>query len=77
LRAVEGATALNRNAYARQMLEQIDSAKQALHGEYQRLATQYGNVQSLLAYYQGLVEQIKGRRYLTAERAHTAPATQP
>jgi hypothetical protein len=26
LRAVEGATALNRNAYARQMLEQIDSA---------------------------------------------------
>ena len=77
LRGVEGATALNRNAYARQMLEQIDSAKQALHGEYQRLSTQYGNVQSLLAYYQGLVEQIKGRRYLTAERVHTAPATQP
>jgi hypothetical protein len=59
------------------MLEQIDSAKQALHGEYQRLAAQHGNVQSLLAYYQGLVEQIKGRRYLTAERAHTAPSTQP
>jgi hypothetical protein len=32
LRAVEGATALNRNAYAKQMLEQIDSAK---HGECQ------------------------------------------
>ncbi len=77
LRAVEGATALNRNAYARQMLAQIDSAKQALHGESQRLSAQYGNVQSLLAYYQSLVEQIKGRRYLSAERAHTTPATQP
>jgi len=44
-------TALNATAYARQMLEQIDSAKQALHGEYQRASRpRSATIQSLLAY---------------------------
>ena len=41
------------------------------------LDDRYGNPQTLLAYYQGLVEEIKGRRYFVAGQAHAAPATQP
>jgi len=41
-----------------------------------RTLARYGNPQTLLAYYQGLVEEIKGRRYAIGGQAHAAPATQ-
>ena len=74
--AVDQAAALDQHAYARQLALQIDQARAQLYREYQLLAGRYGNAQSLLAYYQGLVEEIKGRRYLTSGQAQAAPATQ-
>ena len=41
------------------------------------VSDRYGNAQTLLAYYRDLTEQIKGRRYLTAEQAHAGALTQP
>jgi hypothetical protein len=36
----------------------------------------YGDAQTLLAYYRDLIGQLKGRRYLSAGQAQTAPLTQ-
>jgi conjugative transfer pilus assembly protein TraH len=77
LRAVEAASALDNHAYAKQPLAQIDGAKAQLYREYEVVSDRYGNAQTLLAYYRDLTEQIKGRRYLTAEQAHTGALTQP
>ncbi len=76
LRAVEAAAALDDHAYAKQLLAQIEQARVQLYREYAVVAERYGNAQTLLAYYRDLVEQIKGRRYLTADQAQTAPLTQ-
>jgi conjugative transfer pilus assembly protein TraH len=77
LRAVEAASALDNHAYAKQLLAQIDGAKAQLYREYEVVSDRYGNAQTLLAYYRDLTEQIKGRRYLTAEQAHAGALTQP
>jgi conjugative transfer pilus assembly protein TraH len=74
--AVEQAAALNAHAYAKQLLTQIEHARAQLYREYAVLDDRYGNPQTLLAYYQGLVEEIKGRRYYGIEQAAAAPATQ-
>ncbi len=74
--AVEQAAALNEHAYAKQLQTQIEQARTQLYREYAVLDDRYGNPQTLLAYYQGLVEEIKGRRYFVAGQAHAAPATQ-
>jgi len=74
--AVEQAAALNEHAYAKQLQTQIAQAREQLFREYEVLDDRYGNPQTLLAYYQGLVEEIKGRRYYVSGQAHTAPATQ-
>jgi len=75
--AVEQAAALNAHAYAKQLQIQVAHARAQLFREYAVLDDRYGNPQTLLAYYQGLVEEIKGRRYFAAEQAHAAPSTQP
>jgi conjugative transfer pilus assembly protein TraH len=75
--AVEQAAALHEHAYAKQLQIQIEQARSQLFREYAVLDDRYGNPQTLLAYYQGLVEEIKGRRYFMAGQAHAAPATQP
>ena len=77
MRAVEAASALDNHAYAKQLLAQIDGAKAQLYREYEVVSDRYGNAQTLLAYYRDLTEQIKGRRYLTAEQAHAGALTQP
>jgi conjugative transfer pilus assembly protein TraH len=74
--AVEQAAALNAHAYAKQLQTQIAQAREQLFREYAVLDDRYGNPQTLLAYYQGLVEEIKGRRYFAAEQAHAASSTQ-
>ena len=74
--AVEQAAALNEHAYAKQLQTQIAHARAQLFREYEVLDDRYGNPQTLLAYYQGLVEEIKGRRYFAAEQAHAASLTQ-
>ncbi len=73
---VEQAAALHEHAYAKQLQTQIEQARSQLYREYEVLDDRYGNPQTLLAYYQGLVEEIKGRRYYVAGQAHAAPATQ-
>ena len=74
--AVEQAAALNAHAYAKQLQTQIAHAREQLFREYAVLDDRYGNPQTLLAYYQGLVEEIKGRRYFAAEQAHAGALTQ-
>lgn len=77
LRAVTHASTLDDHAYAKELLRQLRDAEEQVRAEQQVLAARHGNAQSLLAYYQGLVQQIKGRRYLTATEATPAPVTNP
>ncbi len=75
--AVEQAAALHEHAYGKQLLAQIEAARAQLFREYALLADRYGNAQTLLSYYQGLIDTIKGRRYLTSAQAHPGATTQP
>ena len=76
-RAVVYAAALSDHAYAKALLAQIQAAQAELAAEQQTLTARYGNAQTLLAYYQGLVAQIKGTRYLTSAQATAGRVTQP
>ena len=68
LRAAEHALALERRAYTTQVVSQIQSAREQVYREYEVLAKRYGNVQTLLAYYQDLTDQVKGRPESTQDR---------
>jgi conjugative transfer pilus assembly protein TraH len=76
-RAVLYAAALDDHAYAKELLTQIRSAEEALRAEHTVLAARHGNAQDLLAYYQGLIAQVKGRRYVTSPQAPPRPGTDP
>jgi hypothetical protein len=68
--AVEQAAALHEHAYGKQLLAQIERPAPSSFASTRSLHDRYGNPQTLLTYYQGLVEEIKGRRYLTSAQAH-------
>jgi conjugative transfer pilus assembly protein TraH len=76
-RAVRYAAALDDHAYAKELLTQIQSAEAALRAEHALLAARHGNAQDLLAYYQGLLAQVKGRRYVTSTQAPLRPGSHP
>ena len=57
--AAKQAGALNENAYAKQLVDQIAQARQALDAEYQVLHARYGNPQTVLAHYQRLKSELK------------------
>ena len=61
LRAAENALAMGANAYTAKVAEQIKGAREQVYREYAVLAARYGNAQTLLAYYQDLSAQVKGR----------------
>jgi conjugative transfer pilus assembly protein TraH len=66
LNAAEHALALDSNAYTAKVTEQIRFAREELGREYKSAVDRYGNPQSLLAYYQDLVDRAKGGRTYAA-----------
>jgi conjugative transfer pilus assembly protein TraH len=63
LRAVVAATAQEDNAYASVVQDQIRFAQTQLEAERQSLQARYGNLASLMQYYNTLLAQAKLRRY--------------
>jgi len=68
-RAVTLATAVEGNAYAALLREQIASARAELRAEYEVVSAQYGTAQEQLAYYTDLLRSAKATPYLSVEQA--------
>ncbi|MFE8033010.1 conjugal transfer protein TraH [Thiohalocapsa marina] len=68
-RAVAIASALEANAYARPLREQIQDAREDLRAEYTVVSAQYGTSQEQLAYYSDLVQSAKATPYISVEQA--------
>ena len=62
-RAVQIASAISDNAYAKMLMEQIRDARADARHEYQAVAAQYGTVSGLLEDYRTMVETAKPNRY--------------
>ena len=59
LRAAREAMTMSENAYAKQVIDQIQAATQQVHGDYQVVSARYGNSQTLLAHYRDLAAQVR------------------
>jgi conjugative transfer pilus assembly protein TraH len=68
-RAVEIASALEDNAYARLLREQIADARAELRAEYAVVSAQYGSSQEQLGYYTDLLRSAKATPYISVEQA--------
>lgn len=55
------AASLHQNPYAKQVIEQIRSAKDDVAQQYSEIAQRYGNLQSLMTHYSALAPLVKGR----------------
>lgn len=55
------AASLHQNPYAKQVIEQIRSAKADVAQQYSEIAQRYGNLQSLMTHYTALAPLVKGR----------------
>jgi len=59
LRSAESAVALENNAYAKQVIQQIRAAREQVNDEQQLLAARHGNAQTMLAYYTDMIRAAK------------------
>jgi conjugative transfer pilus assembly protein TraH len=61
--AVRAAAALEDHAYAKRLNETLAQAKESAAAEYAALSGRYGNPQTLMAFYQHLMNAAKARNY--------------
>ncbi len=70
------AAGLQQNPYAKQVIEQIRTAKQDVALQYSEIAQRYGNLQTLMAHYSALAQLVKGPPLSAATAEASADATQ-
>jgi conjugative transfer pilus assembly protein TraH len=63
LSAVQTAAQINDHAYARLLMDALKDARSQLQDEYVTIAGRYGNPQTLMAFYQQLMNTVKPRHY--------------
>ena len=72
LSAVQTAAQINDHAYAKLLMTSLTDARQQIQDEYVTIAGRYGNPQTLMAFYQQLMNTVKPRQYGTVAQV---PAT--
>jgi conjugative transfer pilus assembly protein TraH len=72
--AVRAAAALEDHAYAKRLNDTLTQAREAAAAEYEALSGRYGNPQTLMAFYQNLMNAAKARNYASNV---AAPANSP
>jgi len=72
LSAVQTAAQINDHAYAKLLMTSLTDARQQIQDEYVTIAGRYGNTQTLMAFYQQLMNTVKPRQYGTVAQL---PAT--
>lgn len=73
--AVRQSTAVNPNAYAGKLSESLTQVRQDLQQESTELSGRYGNTQSLMAFYQDLMRNLKPGQYGSyTQAAKSGPA---
>ncbi|AMK79284.1 MULTISPECIES: conjugal transfer protein TraH [Methylomonas] len=63
LNAVQVAVQINDHAYAKLLMDSLSVARQQIQDEYVTIAGRYGNPQTLMAFYQQLMNTVKPRQY--------------
>jgi conjugative transfer pilus assembly protein TraH len=63
LNAVQVAAQINDHAYAKLLMDSLSVARQQIQDEYVTIAGRYGNPQTLMAFYQQLMNTVKPRQY--------------
>ncbi len=63
LNAVQSAASINDHAYAKLLLDALKDARTQLNDEYTTIAGRYGNPQTLMAFYQQLMNTVKPKQY--------------
>jgi conjugative transfer pilus assembly protein TraH len=63
LNAVQTAAQINDHAYAKLLMEALKDARSQIQDEYVTVAGRYGNPQTLMAFYQQLMNTIKPHQY--------------
>ncbi|PPD45650.1 MAG: conjugal transfer protein [Methylobacter sp.] len=65
LSAVQAAAQMNDHAYAKLLMEALKGAREQIQDEYITIAGRYGNPQTLMAFYQQLMNTVKPHQYGT------------
>jgi conjugative transfer pilus assembly protein TraH len=60
---VQVAAQINDHAYAKLLMDSLSVARQQIQDEYVTIAGRYGNPQTLMAFYQQLMNTVKPRQY--------------
>jgi conjugative transfer pilus assembly protein TraH len=75
LSAVQTAAQINDHAYAKLLMDALKDAREQIRDEYVTIAGRYGNPQTLMAFYQQLMNTVKPRQYSSvAQLPASAPA---
>jgi conjugative transfer pilus assembly protein TraH len=72
LSAVQTAAQINDHAYAKLLMDNLRNAREQVQDEYVTIAGRYGNPQTMMAFYQQLMNTVKPRQYGTVTQL---PAT--
>lgn len=72
LSAVQAAAKINDHAYAKLLMDSLNNAREQIQDEYVTIAGRYGNPQTMMAFYQQLMNTVKPRQYGTVTQV---PAT--
>lgn len=77
LAAVQTASHLNDHAYAKLLMDALQDAREQIQDEYVTIAGRYGNPQTMMAFYQQLMNTVKPRQYGTVAQTPAVPAAWP
>jgi conjugative transfer pilus assembly protein TraH len=65
LTAVQTAAHMNDHAYAKLLMDALKDAREQIQDEYVTIAGRYGSPQTLMAFYQQLMNTVKPKHYGT------------
>jgi conjugative transfer pilus assembly protein TraH len=77
LSAVQAAAQMNDHAYAKLLMDSLRVAREQIQDEYVTIAGRYGNPQTLMAFYQQLMNTVKPRQYGSVTQLPATAAAWP
>jgi conjugative transfer pilus assembly protein TraH len=77
LSAVQAAAQINDHAYAKLLMDSLRVAREQIQDEYVTIAGRYGNPQTLMAFYQQLMNTVKPHQYGSVTQLPATAAAWP